>query len=54
MGDKVLGRIGRVVYRVTDAGVVVRSDGTEVGPVDEFLKFLGGYLEDVGDTDAAG
>jgi hypothetical protein len=44
--SKVLGRIGDVVYVVDDDGMVSR-DGEVIGPVQEVLKFLGGYMEDV-------
>jgi hypothetical protein len=44
--SEVLGRIGKRVYVLTDDGMVL-SDGVTVGPLDEFMKFLGGYLEPV-------
>ncbi len=44
--SEVLGRIGKRVYVLTDDGMVL-SDGVTVGPFDEFMKFLGGYLEPV-------
>lgn len=44
--SKVLGRIGDVIYTVDDDGMVSR-DGEVIGPVQEVLKFLGGYMEDV-------
>lgn len=46
MMSEVLGRIGKRVYVLTDDGMVL-SDGVTVGPLDEFMKFLGGYLEPV-------
>lgn len=45
--SKVLGRIGKRVYVLTDDGMVLSEDGVTVGPLDEFMKFLGGYLEPV-------
>jgi hypothetical protein len=44
--SKVLGRIGDTIYTVGDDGMVSR-DGEVIGPVQEVLKFLGGYMEDV-------